>query len=91
MAAVLFAGRSEIECGCGGEGQTISWALVTRNLVLVALAASLLLPTSGRPVGWANMLVGAIAIFVVYLLLAIAEKAIGNAAAIRRLDSRSHP
>lgn len=90
MAAVLLAGRSEIECGCGGEGQAVSWALVARNLVLVALAASLLLPASGRPVGWANTLVGAAAIFVVYLLLAIAEKAIGNAAAIRRLDSRSH-
>ena len=90
MAAVLRSGHNEIECGCGGEGQIVSWGLVARNGVLVAIAASVAAPTSGRPMNWPDMVIGLVAIFVVYLLLAIAEKAIGTSAAIRRLDSRSH-
>ena len=90
MAAVLVAGRGEIECGCGGEGQTVSWGLVARNGVLTATAASIALQTSGRPMTWPDMMVGLVAVFVLYLLLAIAEKAIGTLAAIRRLDSSSH-
>jgi len=90
MAAVLRSGRNEIECGCGGEGQIVSWGLVARNGVMVVVAASILVPTSARPMSWSDMMVGLVAVFVLYLLLAIAEKAIGTSAAIRRLDSRSH-
>lgn len=38
MAINLARGRADIACGCGGPNQTLSWALVTRNLVLSALA-----------------------------------------------------
>ncbi len=89
MAAVLRSGRNEIECGCGGEGQIVSWGLVARNGVLVAIAASIMLPNAARPMHWPDMMVGLVAVFVLYLLLAIAEKALGTSAAIRRLDSRS--
>lgn len=90
MAAVLCAGRNEIECSCGGEGQMVSWALVARNGVLVAISASILLPIPARATTRSDMLVGLVAIFLVILLLAIAEKAIGTSAAIRRLDSDPH-
>ncbi|MCA1454329.1 hypothetical protein I6F35_14040 [Bradyrhizobium sp. BRP22] len=90
MAMVLLAGRHEIECGCGGEGQVVSWALVARNGVLGAISASIPLPTSNRAMSWPDMLVGVAATFLVFLLLAIAEKAIGTFAAIRRLGSGSH-
>jgi hypothetical protein len=90
MAVVLFAGRREIACGCGGEEQVVSWALVVRNGVLVAISACILLPSSGRPTAGPNVLIGALAILVIFLLLAIAEKAIGTSAAIRRLDFSSH-
>jgi Methylamine utilisation protein MauE len=89
MAAVLRAGRNEIECGCGGDGQIVSWALVARNAVLVAISASILLQTSARATSWADMLIGPVAILLLCVLLAIAEKAIGTSAAIRRLDSSS--
>jgi hypothetical protein len=89
MAAVLISGRHEIECGCGGDGQLVSWALVGRNGVLVAIAGSLLLPGSNRVLHWPDMLVGLVAALVGALLLAIAEKAIGTSAAIRRLNSHS--
>ena len=39
MSLALFAGREEIECGCGGEGQVVSWSLVARNAVLLLIAA----------------------------------------------------
>ena len=90
MTAALLAGRHEIECGCGGEGQMVSWALVARNGVLVAITASILLPTSNRSMSWQDILVGPVAIFLFFLLLAIAEKAIWTFAAIRRLDSGLH-
>jgi hypothetical protein len=90
MAAVLAAGRHEIECGCGGEGQLVSWALVARNGVLIAISVSILPGTSARAMTWPDMLIGLVAIFLLFLLLAIAEKAIGTSAAIRRLDSGSH-
>ena len=90
MAAALRAGRHEIECGCGGEGQMVSWALVARNGVLIAISVSILLGTSARAMTWPDVLVGLVAVFLLFLLLAIAEQAIGTSAAIRRLDSGSH-
>jgi len=90
MTAALRAGRHEIDCGCGGDGQPVGWALVARNGVLLLGSATLLSSPSPRSIGWADMTVGALAIFVLFLLLVIAEKMIGNAAAIRRLDSSSH-
>lgn len=89
MALVLFGGRTEIECGCGGEGQLVSWGLVVRNGVLIAVSAALLLPTAGRALGWLDLAIGGVAVAIVCLLLAIAEKTIATAAVIRRLDH--HP
>jgi hypothetical protein len=90
MAATLFSGRTEIECGCGGDGQIVTWALVVRNAVLVAIAALTLFAITGRTMAWPDILMGLLAIFVVYLLLAIAEKIIGTSVAIRRLNSGSN-
>lgn len=39
MAINLLRGRTLIECGCGGSGQPLSWLLVVRNGVLMALCA----------------------------------------------------
>lgn len=36
MGVNLLRGRTEIDCGCGGPGQPIGWALVVRNLALAA-------------------------------------------------------
>jgi len=90
MTLALLGGRTEIECGCGGEGQLVSWGLVARNGVLAALAAGLVLPTTARSLGFFDFLVAAVAVAVVCLLLAIAEKTIGTAAVIKRLDTHSY-
>lgn len=39
MAINLLRGRTGIDCGCGGPGQPIGWALAARNLVLAAALA----------------------------------------------------
>lgn len=51
MAVNLARGRSEIDCGCGGPPERLSWALVARNL---GLAAALIPATLGLsdPRGW---------------------------------------
>jgi hypothetical protein len=90
MAATLLGGRAELECGCGGDGQIVTWALVARNALLVAIAASTLLPVTARATAWPDVVMGLFAIFVLYLLLAIAEKTIGTSVAIRRLNSGSN-
>lgn len=89
MAMALLDGRTEIECGCGGEGQLVSWGLVARNAVLAAIAAPLVSPMTARSMGSLDFLFAAVAVVVVCLLLAIAEKTIGNAAAIKRLENQS--
>lgn len=46
----LLRGRTEISCGCGGSSadQQISWALVARNLVLLAMLLLATLPVTAR-------------------------------------------
>jgi len=90
MALALRAGREEIECGCGGEGQIVSWALVARNLVLIALSALLLAPEAPRDLGWFDHAQAVCAILVVWLALAIVEKTIESQAAVRRLRAQSY-
>ena len=50
IAINLLRGRTRIDCGCLGFGRhdRITWTMVARNLVLIALALALLLPASPR-------------------------------------------
>ena len=41
MAINLLRGRRDIDCGCGGETQRLSWALPARNGVLAHAGAGL--------------------------------------------------
>lgn len=78
MAINLRRGRYRIDCGCGGPGQMISWALVVRNLVLASGAGFVALNTAaldaiagGTPVAFAGVLL-------CWLLLASFDQIIGN-------------
>lgn len=67
----LRRGRTDISCGCGGLGsdQRLSWALVVRNLVLLACASLLALPELPRAlssVDQAFSVAGALAIAGLY-------------------------
>ncbi len=90
MSLALAAGREEIECGCGGEGQIVSWALVARNGVLITLCATLLAPEAPRNLSWFDHAQIVCAILVFWLALAAVEKTIESQAAVRRLRAQSY-
>jgi uncharacterized membrane protein YphA (DoxX/SURF4 family) len=54
MGINLVRGRRFIDCGCGGDRQPISVALIVRNLVLAGVAWMALLPSVGRPLDWVD-------------------------------------
>jgi len=56
MALHVARGRTP-DCGCGGEPLPVSWPLVLRNAVLVALAALAAAPSAARAMGWADFMV----------------------------------
>lgn len=58
--AILFnvlRGQIDIDCGCGGPAQPLSYWLVLRNAMLAGAAALLTLPTMERVLGVADVLV----------------------------------
>jgi uncharacterized membrane protein YphA (DoxX/SURF4 family) len=71
MAVNLRRGRDHIDCGCGGgsQRQTLSWALVWRNLGLAGLASAAALSSSAvdLPIQGAAFAGGAV-LFLIYLL-----------------------
>ena len=89
MSLALMAGRTEIECGCGGDGQMVSWALVARNVALMAMAALVLAPEASRDLTWFDHAQIVCAILLSWLGLAIVEKTIESQAAVRRLRAQS--
>ncbi len=48
----LIRGRRDIDCGCGGTRQPLSWSLVIRNAVLAAAALTASGATIDRPLAW---------------------------------------
>lgn len=70
----LLRGRVRIDCGCGGARfLPLSWPLVLRNAILIALAWASTLPVQARPGTWLDPLsVGFGALFLLGLY------AIGN-------------
>ena len=83
MAINLLRGRAEIDCGCGGPGQPIGWALVARNLALavalVPAAAGLAAPRSlGEVVAAWGVALAAMGVWIA------ADQLFANAARMRR-------
>ncbi|MEQ8493000.1 MAG: MauE/DoxX family redox-associated membrane protein, partial [Gammaproteobacteria bacterium] len=73
VALNLLRGRTDVGCGCGGieDEQTLSWALVARNLLLALLGATGLAATTPRALLWLDYLsvgAGALALFFVVVL-----------------------
>jgi hypothetical protein len=84
MAVNLGRGRVAIDCGCaiGLMKERISWALVGRNAVLVAVAATLALTSSsGRSLAWLDWFTIAAATGCALLLYAATGRLFGVAPA----------
>jgi hypothetical protein len=88
IAINLLRGRLHISCGCGlggtsAENQPLSWMLVLRNTLLVAVALQALTPVSGRALGgldWLTLIAALIASGFLYLG---GSQLLQNGAAIR--------
>lgn len=80
MTINLWRGRHAIDCGCqlGGGGQSISWNLVLRNLALVLVTLSLLLPAINRSLNWLDYIVVTFGVVVSCLLYGICNSLINT-------------
>lgn len=90
VAVNVLRGRTHIDCGCGGvEGrQRLSWALVTRNVVLVALLALGAQVPAPIVTGLAGNATLAIAALAFFALFAAASQLVANRPLLTELASR---
>lgn len=85
----LLRGRTDIDCGCGGSGEGLSWLLVVRNLALAAAGGALAVGQAG-PLDWSLVSLAAVALSVasLWLLMLAVEQLAGNNAHLRQLASQ---
>jgi Methylamine utilisation protein MauE len=87
IAINLRRGRAYIGCGCGFapgiENQPLSWTLVVRNLLLIALALVTLLPQAQRSLGLADHALLVLALLVTVLLHSAVMQLLHNGTALR--------
>nr|WP_139812201.1 MauE/DoxX family redox-associated membrane protein [Ensifer aridi] len=92
MAINLARGRTSIDCGCGGAGQSVSWALVGRNMLLAALTAIAAAPVVPRRLGAFDIVLIPTIVVAAGLLLLVSERLVQTFSHIRALgaDRRSY-
>jgi hypothetical protein len=80
VAINLLRGRDHISCGCGGASgdQTLSWALVARNLVFIAVLAGAGAAVAPRPLVWLDYLVAPAGALLLVGVYATASQLIAN-------------
>jgi hypothetical protein len=81
MSINLVKGRIDLDCGCGGPSafpQTISWALVNRNCVLVIFALATVLPVNSYQQSIQNIGTIVLASIAVIFIYGSIEQAIVN-------------
>lgn len=83
----LRRGRAYIGCGCGlspgADDQPLSWMLVLRNLLLLAVALVGLLPQAERSLGIADHAVLVLALLVTVLLHTAVKQLLRNRSALQ--------
>ena len=83
----LLRGRVHISCGCGignavGTGDSLSWGLVLRNMVLIGAAGVAMVPVTARSIGFLDYVTIVAALITIILLFAAANQLIRNRSAI---------
>ena len=80
MAVNLLRGRDHISCGCGGASgeQTLSWALVVRNLVFAAVLGAAAASAASRALVWVDYLVIVVGAALLVGIYAAASQLIAN-------------
>jgi len=90
----LYRGRIHIGCGCGVAGtsendQPLSGGLIVRNLTLVAIALTALLPVATRELGLVDYVTLSATILSVVLLYVAGNQLLSNNAAIGAWRNRN--
>lgn len=83
MGLNLLRGRTDIDCGCGGAPQPLSWSLVGRNVALALTAVLLCVPAVDRTLAVADLLWLALLIPLLALAYAALGEILRNAALLR--------
>lgn len=83
----LLRGRTNLNCGCGGieDEQTLSWSLVARNAVLLALIGLCALTPDTRTLLWLDYVSVAAGACCLYGLYAMANQMAANQPRLMRL------
>lgn len=80
VAINLNRGNTNIDCGCGGlSSQPLSWVLVARNVMLMALVGLAMHESGGRDLVWADYFTAAGAVLAMVGLYAAANQLMTNA------------
>jgi len=87
MGLNLMRGRTEIDCGCGGAPEPLSWALVARNLLLSAALVPAALGAAA-PLAWTETLTAWAVGLLILLCWGGVEQLLANAGRMRQ-DARS--
>lgn len=78
MAVNLGRGRTDIDCGCGGQPQLLSPWLLLRNLILAAASFVLLFPGSDRSLVWTDLFFLVLMTAVLALVYMMVEQLVRN-------------
>jgi len=78
MAVNIMRGRADIDCGCGGQPQVLSFWLLLRNAVMVAGSCLLLVPVSDRAMVWEDALLLVLMTAVLAMVYLLVEQMVRN-------------
>ncbi len=83
IAINLLRGRDDIDCGCGGQPQMLSYWLLLRNAALIIGCLLLVLPGTGRAVVWADFILLTLMVAVLSCTYLLVEQLVRNQAFTR--------
>ena len=80
MAINLLRGRDDIDCGCGGQPQMLSYWLLLRNAALIVGCFLLVIPGTGRALVWADFILLTLMVAVLSCAYLLVEQLVRNQA-----------
>ncbi|GAA4490366.1 MauE/DoxX family redox-associated membrane protein [Gluconacetobacter tumulicola] len=82
MAINIVRGHTDIECGCGGAVQHLSWSLVIRNCILLALICAVAMYPS-RGLDAFSTEIAVLCGFLFWIVFLLSEQILANSSLVR--------
>ena len=80
IAINLLRGRDDIDCGCGGQSQVLSYWLLLRNAALIIGCLLLVIPSTDRALVWADFILLTLMVAVLSSAYLLVEQLVRNQA-----------